>query len=155
MSTSILENGKLKPGIYQVRNIGVNFTKVQEDVGNLLCVGGHPPSGEGLWDFQPLGPGYSIRKVEPKDSSKPDRYCTVLEGLGEGSAIAVSPYPTAWRIETVRNGTIRIFWSTTKMVWDPAPWREGENERKVQLFPSRNTGTGQDWWLTPARENAT
>lgn len=48
-------------------------------------------------------------QVHPKGSSKPDLYCTMLEGLSNRSTVAVSPYPAAWRVQIVDDETYKGF----------------------------------------------
>jgi len=61
-SSSILENGKLKPGVYQIQNLaGQTYVEMQESV-RQLC--GRPSTalstGDGLVRF-------SVRVLNPKD----------------------------------------------------------------------------------------
>ncbi|KAF9781759.1 hypothetical protein BJ322DRAFT_243044 [Thelephora terrestris] len=112
------------------------------------------------WEFQPFGLGYTIRKVHPKGSSRPDLYCTMLEGLSNRSTVAVSPYPAAWRVQIVDDEThkgfeyIRLVWSTTEMVWDLAWWGNSSDGNKVQLFGGNSSQLCQNWKLIPVDEVA-
>ncbi|KAF9648154.1 hypothetical protein BDM02DRAFT_3261202 [Thelephora ganbajun] len=159
-TSSILKNGKLKPGIYQIQNlIGQTFVEMQGSA-RTSAVGPRRRYRAEKWDFQPFRPGYTIRKVYPKGSSKPDLYCAMLEGLGNRSSVAVSPYPAAWKIQIVDEEKcrgfeyIRVVWSTTEMVWDLAWWGNSSDGNKVQVFAGNSTQPCQNWKLIPIDDKA-
>ena len=80
-STSILKDGKLKPGIYKIQNLyHQNYLDVQEHSKQLWCrpakdledgkglVSLHPPftvpiSDNRKWEIKNLGIGYTIKRV--------------------------------------------------------------------------------------------
>ena len=75
------------------------------------------------WEVLPSGPGYTVRRVQccfafrfdygvlngttqPK-SGKPEQYCMMIDGLGNGTSISVSAFPVPWRADVVNDERYR------------------------------------------------
>ena len=43
------------------------------------------------------------------DPGEPEQFCTPLDGLQDGTALQVDPYPVAWRVEIVNDIKHRKF----------------------------------------------
>jgi len=81
-SVSILRDGKLKPGIYKIRNVtGQTYIDIRDDNKELCCRPATLLEGKGLvclcprlaykivvshfqWEILPSGLGYTIRRVQ-------------------------------------------------------------------------------------------
>ena len=37
------------------------------------------------------------------DPGKPEQYCTLMDGLSDGTPLCVATYPVAWRVEIVED----------------------------------------------------
>ncbi|KAF9649758.1 hypothetical protein BDM02DRAFT_3128122 [Thelephora ganbajun] len=153
---SILQDGKIKPGIYKIQNIvSKTYADIKDHV-RELC--GRPSStlekSRGLWEIQPLGPGYTIRKAGRTTFGKPDQFCIMLDGMS-GHAVSVSEFPVAWKIVVVDDvkyrGSeyVRIFWGSTNMVWDLAQWGCENDGTKIQVMGNSKPGPCRIWELIP------
>ncbi|KAF9649751.1 hypothetical protein BDM02DRAFT_1745526 [Thelephora ganbajun] len=120
-TSSILEGGKLKPGIYKIQNIQTGtYLDVEVHTREVCC---RPPKdleeGRGFWEIKSLGAGYTVQFVEP---GKPEQFCTPPEKLGD-SPLAVAAYPVAWRVEVVDDAKhrgfeyVRFCWGSTDWAW--------------------------------------
>ena len=79
-SASVFADGKLKPGIYKIQNVKGHTCLDIRETGELCCrpatilgekglVGSRsliarPDGKHPQWEILPLGPGYSIRRVQ-------------------------------------------------------------------------------------------
>ncbi|KAF9648155.1 hypothetical protein BDM02DRAFT_2340785 [Thelephora ganbajun] len=132
-SSSILENGKLKPGVYKIQNLyAQTYLDIHEHSRELCCHSAQDlGEGRGLWEIKPLGGGYTVQRVE---HGKPEQFCAPMAGLENKCAISVAAYPVAWRVEIVNDGLhrgfeyVRIYWGTTKRLWD-VPWGKSTRVR--------------------------
>ncbi|KAF9649756.1 hypothetical protein BDM02DRAFT_1746445 [Thelephora ganbajun] len=120
--SSILEGGKLKPGIYKIQNIrSETFLDIEVYTREACC---RPAKdlgeGRGFWEIKNFGVGYTVQFVEP---GKPEQFCTRTGKLGE-SQLVVAAYPVAWRVEVVDDAQhrgfeyIRLCWGITDLVWN-------------------------------------
>ena len=50
-----------------------------------------------------------FQQVGNSTSVQPDQYCTMLNGLGNGTAVSVSDLPVAWKIQAVVDDRYRGF----------------------------------------------
>ena len=83
-------------------------------------------SNDQKWEIKQLGPGYTIQRMSlPIFSTisatvcehhrvqfgpgEPERFCTPLNGLQNGTTLCVGGYPVAWRVETVDDDDYRGF----------------------------------------------
>jgi len=147
----IFRDGKLKPGIYKIQNIvGHTHVDIREDTRELCC---RPATvlnseGKGLWEILPLGPGYTIRRIEPE---KPNQFCFLPN---DGShRISVTIFPVAWRVEMVHDEPyrgleyVRIFWGATNLIWD---LHNGSNEdlTPMHCLPNDTDHKWRIWKLT-------
>ena len=69
------------------------------------------------WEIMRFGTGYAVRRVSVQmpldpvssyierntqvDPGKPEQYCTLMDGLRDGTPLCVATYPVAWRVEIV------------------------------------------------------
>ncbi|KAF9649761.1 hypothetical protein BDM02DRAFT_1746722 [Thelephora ganbajun] len=157
--SSILQDGKIKPGIYKIQNIvSKTYVDIKDHV-RELC--GRPSSTlekyRGRWEIQPLGSGYTIRKAGPAASGKPDQFCIMLNGIGNEHAISVSDFPVAWKIAVVHDAKysgfeyVRIFWGSTNMVWDLAQWGSERDGTKIQVMDNGKPEPCRIWELVPVK----
>ena len=42
-----------------------------------------------------------IEQSTQVDPGKPEQYCTLMDGLSDGTPLCVATYPVAWRVEIV------------------------------------------------------
>ena len=43
-----------------------------------------------------------LNKITQLEPGKPDQFCMMLDGLGNGTSISVAAFPVAWRVEVVK-----------------------------------------------------
>jgi len=157
-SSSILQNGRVKPGIYKIRNI-VSGTYVDiKDHVRELC-GRHfntLESSRGQWEILPFGQGYTIQKAGPVVAGQREQFCIMLEGLTNGSVVSVSSFPGAWMITVVEDEKysgleyVRISWGPTNMVWDLAQWGSDRDGTRVEVMDNSKFAACRIWELIPA-----
>jgi len=158
-STSILQDGRIKPGIYKIKNIvSQTYVDIKDHVRELCC---RPTSAlgdsRGLWEILPLGLGYTIRKAGPSVAGKPDQFCIMLEGTGGGSVVSVSEFPVAWKVAVVEDVKykgfeyVRIFWGSTNVIWDLAQWGSDRDGTRVQVMDNGKPEPCRVWELIPVK----
>ncbi|KAF9781764.1 hypothetical protein BJ322DRAFT_243295 [Thelephora terrestris] len=155
-SPSIFQDGRLKPGIYKIRNVLTQTFVDIEEHSRMVC--SRPlqslEEGNGLWEIKPLAAGYSVKRVEP---GKPDQFCTVVWDGSTQSALSVSAYPVAWGIEIVDDPKhrgfeyIRLCWGSTVWGWI-VRWRSKDNGETVHIWTTdqdRESEPLMMWKLIP------
>jgi len=146
---------------FKIQNIvGKTYVDIRDHVRELCGQkSASLENSRGLWDIQPLGPGYTIRKAGSATSGRPDQFCTMLDGIKNETAVSVSDFPVAWRIVVVDDVRyrgleyVRIFWGSTNMVWDLAQWGSERDGTKVQLMDNGRPEPCRMWELIPAEVN--
>jgi len=151
---SILQDGKLKPGIYKIQNLQTGTWVDIEEQSRAVCCrpAQNIEEGNGLWEIQLLGAGYSVKRVEP---GKPDQFCMVMDKV-ELAALSVAAYPVAWRVEIVDNVKhrgfeyVRFCWGITDWSW-AVSYGSKENGAPVVTWThaDRESQTGLMWKLIP------
>jgi len=154
-SLSNFHHGNLKPWVYKIQNLcSETYLDIHEHSRELCC---RPfkdlEPRKGLWEIKPFGSGYVVQRVDP---GRPEQYCTMMDGFGDGAPLCVAPYPVAWRIEPSYDQGfeyVRIFWGTTKKAWDLQGGGK-DNGRKVQVYLDRWTSNCRIWKLVPVEARA-
>jgi len=153
-STSIFENGKLKPGIYKIQSLkSETYVDIELDARGVC---GRPTGdlgeGRGLWEIKSLGAGYTVQYVEP---GKPQQFCTPTLG-SEYSQIVVTAHPVPWTIKVVDDDKcrgfeyVRIFWGTMDFIWN-LTYGSAENGTKVCTAPITEYMSQRTWRLIPVK----
>ncbi|KAF9781766.1 hypothetical protein BJ322DRAFT_1111688 [Thelephora terrestris] len=142
-SSSIFQDGRLKPGIYKVRNVYTQTFVDIEEHSRKIC--SRPlqnlEEGNGLWEIKPLGAGYSVKRVEP---GKPDQFCTLAVDGSKYIPLSVSAYPVAWKVEIVHEPKhlgfeyVRLCWENTVWSW-AVSWGSKDNGAEVRSSPVQRT----------------
>jgi hypothetical protein len=54
-----------------------------------------------------VSPYRALNEVTKLEPGKPDQFCLMLTGLGDGSAVSVATFSVAWRIEMAHDKKYR------------------------------------------------
>jgi len=157
-SSSILEGGKLKPGIYKIQNIQCEtYLDIEVHTREVCCRAAKSlGEGRGLWEIKSFGAGYTIQRVEP---GKPEQFCILLGKLGECD-LSVAPYPVAWRVDVVNNEKHRgheyvsFYWGNTTWMWS-LKGASKEDGTKVWPWSEPQPVPRQMWKLIPVKVEST
>ncbi|KAF9648163.1 hypothetical protein BDM02DRAFT_3115784 [Thelephora ganbajun] len=138
-SSPIFRDGRLRPGIYKIRNI---FTETYVDIEvhsrRVVCRPAKDlEEGRGLWEIKQLGAGYMVQRAEP---GEPEQFCTLMDQIKDvkdGSPLSVAAYPVAWRVEIVDDDKhrgfeyVRLCWGATRWSWAVSHWSKDNGAQVV------------------------
>jgi len=148
----IFEGGILQPGVYKIQNI---YTETYLDIHlhsmELCCrPANNLGAGRGLWEIRRFGGGYAVWRVDP---GNPGRFCSLTQGLNDGTPVPVTPYPVAWRIERAEDAIydgfeyVRFHLGSTKRTWDL--WAGCKDNGAPVKFYGLTSNAWQVWRLIP------
>jgi len=153
-SSSIFQNGKLKPGVYKIQNVrSETYLDLHLHSMELCCRPAKDlAANRGLWKIGGFGDGYAIWRVDP---GNPHQFCSPLRGISFDNPIGVTPYPVGWRIQRAddkvysRYEYIRIYFGPdTDQIWDL--WDGNGDNGALVKFCNFNHNAQQVWRLIPA-----
>ncbi|KAF9649746.1 hypothetical protein BDM02DRAFT_3128113 [Thelephora ganbajun] len=153
--SSILEDGRLKPGIYKIQNIrSETYLDIEVHTREVCCRPAKDlEEGRGFkWEVKTLGGGYTVEFVEP---GKPEQFCTRPGRLGD-FPLVVAAYPVAWRVEVVDDAKhrdfeyVRFCWGGTNLAWN-LDFGSKLNGAKVSVMVDDGHTPRRIWKLIPVK----